>query len=204
MANNYVATLMVGTLDGSRAAGVYSVVQKGAEVIILVLLATNMPLAPAIARLHARKDWQGLEHTTEHMARATLLVSFPIAVAFMVFPHLYLDLFGASFQTGATALMILALGQLINATAGPAGNVLLMTGHERIAVRGVVAGLVANVVLAIVLVPPLGVTGGAIAFASSLVLWNTALVVLARRHVGVNVTAFRRFAMSQHTHRDHP
>jgi O-antigen/teichoic acid export membrane protein len=113
----------------------------------------------------------------------------------MVFPHLYLDLFGASFQTGAAALMILALGQFINAMAGPAGNVLLMTGQERIAVRGVAAGLVANVVLAIVLVPPLGVTGGAIAFASSLVLWNTVLVVLARRHVGVNVTAFRRLSL---------
>jgi O-antigen/teichoic acid export membrane protein len=62
-------------------------------------------------------------------------------------------------------------------------------------VRGVAAGLVANVVLAIVLVPPLGVTGGAIAFASSLVLWNTVLVVLARRHVGVNVTAFRRLSL---------
>jgi hypothetical protein len=34
------------------------------------------------------------------------------------------------------------------------------------------------------------VTGGAIAFASSLVLWNTVLVVLARRIVGINVTAF--------------
>ncbi len=195
MANNYATTLLVGTLDGSRAAGVYSVVQKAAEVIVLVLAATNMPLAPAIARLHARKDRQGLEHTTEHMARATLLVSAPIAVAFMVFPHLYLDLFGASFQTGATALMILALGQLVNSTAGPAGNVLLMTGQERIAVRGVAAGLIANVVLAVVLVPPLGVTGGAIAFASSLVLWNTALVVLARRLVGINVTAFRRLSL---------
>lgn len=194
-ANNYATTLLVGTLDGSRAAGVYSVVQKGAEVIVLVLTATNMALAPAIARLYARRDRQGLEHTTEHMARATLLVSAPIAVAFMVFPHIYLGLFGASFQTGAAALIIMALGQLVNAAAGPAGNVLLMTGQERMAVRAVAAGLLANVVLAIVLVPPLGITGGAIAFASSLVLWNTALVVLARHHVGVNVTAFRRLSL---------
>ncbi len=194
-ANNYATTLLVGTLDGSRAAGVYSVVQKAAEVIILVLIATNMPLAPAIARLYARKDRQGLERTSEHMARVTLLVSAPIAVAFMSFPHIYLGLFGASFQTGAAALTIMALGQLVNAVAGPAGNVLLMTGQERVAVRGVAAGLVANVVLAIVLVPPLGITGGAIAFASSLVLWNTALVVLARHHVDINVTAFRRLSL---------
>lgn len=199
MVNNNITTLMVGTIDGPRAAGVYTVVQKAAEVIVIVLYATNMPLAPAVARLYARKDRQGLEHTTEQMARATLVVSAPLAVALMVFPHIYLDLFGASFQTGATALVILALGQLINAAAGPSGNVLLMTGQERIAVRGVAAGLLANVVLAVVLVPPLGVTGGAIAFATGLALWNTVLVVLARRLVGVNVTAFRRLSLQSHS-----
>jgi O-antigen/teichoic acid export membrane protein len=199
MVNNSITTLMVGTIDGPRAAGVYTVVQKGAEVIVILLYATNMPLAPAVARLYARGDRQDLEHTTERMARATLLVSAPVAIAFMVFPHIYLDLFGASFQTGATALVILALGQLINAAAGPSGNVLLMTGQERIAVRGVAAGLLVNVVLAVVLVPPLGVTGGAIAFASGLALWNTVLVVLARRLVGVNVTAFRRLSLQSHS-----
>ena len=197
MANGYAATLVVGTIDGPRAAGVYSVVQKGAEVIVILLYATNMPLAPAVARLYARGDREGLEHTIERMARATLLVSTPVAVAFMVFPHIYLGLFGPSFQTGATALIILALGQLINAAAGPSGNTLIMTGQERIAVRGVAAGLIANIVLAILLVPSLGVTGGAIAFASSLILSNAVLVLLARRLVGVNVTAFRRLAVSR-------
>ncbi|MGA9286109.1 MAG: flippase [Solirubrobacteraceae bacterium] len=190
IANNYLTTLIVGALDGARGAGIYTAVQKGAEVIVILLYATNMALAPAIARLHAAKDWSGLERTTEHMARATLFVSAPVAIVFMVFPHLYLGLFGASFQAGATALVILALGQLINAAAGPSGNVLLMTGQERVAVAGVGVGLVANIVLAVALVPLFGVTGGAIAFASSLVLWNTVLVVLARRLVGINVTAF--------------
>jgi O-antigen/teichoic acid export membrane protein len=195
MANNYATTLVVGTLQGPRAAGVYSVVQKGAEVIVLALAATNMALAPAIARMHARGDQQGLEHATERMARATLLVSAPIAVAFIAFPGIYLGLFGADFHSGTRALMIIALGQLINAMAGPSGNVLIMTGKERIAVRGVAVGLFSNVVLAFALVPPFGVTGGAIAFASSLVLWNTVLVIMARRVVGVNVTAFRRLSL---------
>lgn len=197
MANSYLTTLAIGTLDGTRAAGVYTADQKGAEVIVILLYAANMSLAPALARLHARGDLPGLEHTTERMARATLVVSAPVALAFVLFPHAYLSLFGAGFQSGAAALMILALGQLINAAAGPSGSVLLMTGHERIAVRGVAAGLIANVVLAIVLVPPLGVTGGAIAFAFGLALWNAVLVLFARRLTGVNVTAFRLLSLQR-------
>lgn len=195
LANNYVATLVVGTLDGSRAAGIYSVVEKGAELTVLVLIAANMPLAPVIARMHARRDSEGLQHATERVAQATFLVSVPVAIAFAALPDLYLTLFGASFRAGGVALRIMALAQLANAAAGPAGNVLIMTGHERSAVRGVGVGLVSNFVLGIVLVPPLGVTGAAIAFAASLVLWNVLLVLSARRRVGVNTTVFRSLRM---------
>ncbi|HWX87070.1 MAG TPA: flippase [Solirubrobacteraceae bacterium] len=196
LANSYVATLVVGALDGTRAAGIFNVSQRGAELIVVLLAAANMPLAPAIARMHALGDRQSLEHATERVARAALLVSVPVAAVLALLPSLYLGLFGADFQTGATALTILALGQLVNAAAGPSGNVLIMTGHERIAMRGVAGGLLANLVLGIALVPPLGITGGAIAFASSLVLWNIVLVVLARRRLGVNVTAFPWLAVA--------
>jgi O-antigen/teichoic acid export membrane protein len=189
--NNNFTTVVVGAFGDSHAAGVYSVVEKAGEIIVLVLVAANMPLAPAIARLHARGDREGLESSTVRVAQATLLTSVPIAAAFIAFPHVYLSIFGGGFQSGATALRIIAVGQLVNAAAGPAGNVLIMTGHERAAVTGMIAGLLANVALGVVLVPPLGVTGGAIAFAGSLVLWNAILVVLARRRVGINVTAFR-------------
>ena len=194
-ANNYCTTLVVGTLDGPRAAGVYSVVEKGAELIVLILVAANIPLAPAIARLHAQNDREGLQHATERVAQATLLASAPLALAFAIVPGVYLSIFGGGFDSGSIALTVLALAQLVNASAGPAGNVLLMTGHERAAVRGIVAGLLANLILGVILVPPLGVTGGAIASGSSLILWNTVLLVLARTHVGVNVTAFRWLAI---------
>lgn len=190
VANNYAATLVVGGFQGPSAAGVYSAVQKGAEAIVLLLSATTIALAPTVARLHARNDPKGLEHATERMARLTLFVSAPIAALFIIFPGVYLGLFGPTFSSGTTALMIIAAGQLINAAAGPAGSVMMMTGQERAAVRGVAAGLLVNVCVAFALVPFLGVTGGAIAFTSSLILWNAALVVLARQRIGINVTAF--------------
>ncbi len=194
--NNYIGTLVTGTLRGPGDAGVYSVVQNGAAVIVLFLVAANMPLAPAVARLHARGDRRELERTTERIAWASLLVSAPVCAALAIFPGAFLDLFGAGFRTGSTALTIVALGQLVNAAAGPSGNVLIMTGHERVAARAVGAGALVNLVLGILLVPVLGVTGSAIAFATSLVLYNIALVLIARRRLGVNVTAFRRLSLS--------
>ncbi len=195
MLNNYIGTLVTGTLRGPAAAGVYNVVQSSAVLIVLFLVAANMPLAPAVARLYARGDRQQLERLTERVAWTGLLVSVPVCAAFVVFPGVFLGFFGAEFRTGSTALAIVALGQLINAAAGPSGVVLIMTKHELVAARAVGAGALANFVLAILLVPPFGVTGSAIAFATSLVLWNLALIVIARRRLGVNVTAFHRLAV---------
>jgi O-antigen/teichoic acid export membrane protein len=187
--NKYIATLVVGTLAGPQAAGVYSAVERGSELIVLVLVAANMPLAPVIARMYATKDRLGLQHATERVTQAVLLVSVPIAAFFAFFPDVYLNVFGPSFKSGATALPILAVAQAVNAAAGPTGNVLIMTGHERAAFGGIAVGLVSNIVLGIVLVPSLGVTGGAIASGSSLILWNVILAVRARKQLGVNVTA---------------
>lgn len=200
--NGYIGTLVAGTLRGPGAAGVYTVVQSSAGVIVLFLMAANLPLAPVVARLHARGDRQQLERTTERIAWAGLLVSVPVCTVFALFPGVFLGFFGVGFRTGSTALTIVAIGQLVNAAAGPNGNVLMMTGHQLVAARAVGAAAVVNLVLAILLVPPLGVTGSAIAYASSLVLWNISLVVIARRRLGVNVTAFRRLSVIQATQGD--
>jgi O-antigen/teichoic acid export membrane protein len=197
MTSSYATVLLVGALAGDSAAGVYSVVQKGGELIVLVLFAANLPLAPLVARLYAVGDRPGLEHAAERMAQATVLVSIPIATVLIVFPKYYLELFGNDFHSGITGLRILAVGQLVNALAGPSGNVLLMTGHERIAMRGVLAGMICNLILAVALIPSYGVTGGAFAFASGLILWNGVLVLIARRRLGINVTALPFLARSR-------
>jgi O-antigen/teichoic acid export membrane protein len=196
MTNRYVGILVLGTLDSPSATGVYSVVEKGAALIVMVHFAVNMPLAPTIARLHAKADLPALERATEHMARVATVVSLPICAAFAIFPGVYLGIFGSSFGAGSTAMIILAVAQLVNAATGPASNVLIMTGHEQPAVRVTAAGLIVNLVIAIALVPVLGITGSAIAFGSSLVFWNVALVILARQLVGINATAFRSLAIA--------
>ncbi len=189
-ANRYLGIIILGTLAGTGDTGVYNAVERGAAVILLVHFAVNMPLAPALARLHTQRNLAGLERASEHMARTSTLVSLPVCAAFAIFPRVYLSIFGAGFGAGATAMTILALAQLFNAATGPSGNVLIMTGNERPAMWATAAGLLVNLTLGIVLVPPLGVTGSAIAFGSSIVFWNAALTVLGRQRAGINATAF--------------
>lgn len=194
--NTYVSILLVGALRGPAAAGTYNVVQTAGVLITVVLMAANMPLAPAIATLYERKDHSALEKVTVGVARAAFAASIPLVAGFVLFPSLYFQLFGGGFGAGRDALIIVALAQLLNAAAGPSGNVLIMTRLEMSALRGILAGLVTCVVLDVALIPGLGVTGAAVGSAASVLVWNLYFVIVARTKLGINVTAFKTLSMA--------
>ena len=97
-----------------------------------------------------------------------------------------LTLFGEGFSVGRWALMILVLGQLVNAGMGPVGHLMNLTGHGRqsAVVYGTAAGV--NVILNLLLIPRMGLEGAAVATAFSMVLWNLWLFVLVQRKVGIH------------------
>jgi O-antigen/teichoic acid export membrane protein len=82
-------------------------------------------------------------------------------------------------------LAILAAGQLVNAAFGSVGLFLSMSGHERDTLLGQFIALTVNVLVAVVLIPPFGATGAAVAASLGLVTWNLVLAakVVSRLHL---------------------
>jgi O-antigen/teichoic acid export membrane protein len=91
-----------------------------------------------------------------------------LALVLIVFHEPLLGLFGSAFAATAIPFAILIVGQVFNVAMGPAGTVLLMTGHERQAARCFGIGAATNVVLACILVPVWGLAGGAVSATISL------------------------------------
>ena len=112
--------------------------------------------------------------------------------------------FGSDFARGAMALGILSAAQLVNAFTGPANSLLNMTGHENDQLKAMIAGVLINVTLNAVLIPRWDIAGAAIATGTSLVLWNTLLVILVRWRLGVDATAIVRTRQPLHRNtKDH-
>lgn len=108
-----------------------------------------------------------------------IALSLPVALGLIVFGKPILaTVFGPEYAAGALALAILCVGQLLNAGFGSVGNILNMTGHERDTVLGVAIGAISNVALNLLLIPPLGIDGAAIAIAMSLLIWNSWLAIV--------------------------
>lgn len=184
-------TLMVGALIGTDAAGVYNVASKLASLLVLVLVAVNTILAPIIADLHERNEREELQRLVTLGARLVFVVSVGVALGLWVLDTWLLGLFGDgdAFVVGAPALRVLVGAQLVNALAGPAMQLLNMTGHQNISARILGTSAVANLVLNAALIPWLGFVGAAWATALTMVLWNLWAVAAVWRTLRVRSVA---------------
>ncbi len=193
--NNRTDILMLGAIQGTELVGLYNVANRGALLVVFVLLAVNAALGPTIASLYAKGDINRLQRVITKSARVIFFASLPIVVGLIIFGHWFLLIFGQEFTQGQAALTILSASQLVNAATGSVSLLLIMTGHERDVAVSVGISAMVNIILNAILIPLWGVEGAAAATASSRVIWNLLLVVLAYKRLGIYSTALGKISL---------
>jgi O-antigen/teichoic acid export membrane protein len=171
-------TLLLGHLTGADDVGVYNVATRLVMLAVFVMAPINAAFAPHMAHLHHTGQTTDLARTYGMATSWILRLSMPAFVMLLVFAKDLLRFFGPEFRVGATVTIVLALGQLVSAAAGPCGTVLSMSGHVGLNMADNVGVLVANVLLNLWLIPEHGTVGAAIAWSASLITVN--LIKLAQ------------------------
>lgn len=187
MLNDLIAVILLGILANTESAGVFDVARKMAILVSFGLVAVSIPLAPAVANLHTSGNHVQLQRVVVQGTRASLLIALPVAIGLIVFGHWGLSLFGSAFQSGFVALIILCLGQLVNAYTGSVAVVLNMTGHERDVSHGVLAAAILNTLLSILLIPRWGLEGAAVANLVGIIVFNVLLGRRVYQRLGIRV-----------------
>ena len=189
--NQNFGLIALGIFVNAHEVGLFRVAQQGATFVSFALVAINMAVSPQFARLYAQGDIEKLRGLVKTSARISFLTALPLATILVLFGDPLLKLlFGAEFGASHFPLVILALGQLAYAFAGPAGYLLYMTGHERDVLWSVAISVVINVIVAAILVPELGALGAAISATCAFFVWNGLLAVRVFYRLGFDGTAF--------------
>jgi O-antigen/teichoic acid export membrane protein len=106
-----------------------------------------------------------------------MALTWPVYITLATFAPFLLRVYGHRFAAGNVALMILCLAQLFNLGTGNVTIVLLMVGKSSWNMYNAAASLAVNIALNVVLIPRLGITGAAIAWAASIVCNNLAALL---------------------------
>lgn len=180
--------IMLGSIRGPTAAGVFRVADRGAQLVVFVSGVLNTAIAPTFARLYAERRMDDLQRLVTRSARATLAVALPLGLAFIVAGTVFLEMFGPEFVSGKGALAILAMASLVSALAGTVNGLLIMTGHERAVAMTIALATAINAALNVMLIPRWGAFGAACATLASVIVTKAVLVVLAWRKLGIATT----------------
>lgn len=173
--------LLVGALRGPREAGVYSIVSRYVMIGLFAFAAIRIAMGPQLSRLLVAGRRQDAQTVFQSATYWLVSVSWPFYLALAIFAPAMLRVFGHRFALpGATALTILAVAELYDMGTGNITLVLLMGGKSSWNLMNAGACLVVNVALNLVLIPRLGITGAAIAWAAAIFVENTASVLEVR------------------------
>jgi O-antigen/teichoic acid export membrane protein len=95
-------------------------------------------------------------------------------------------LFGAGFENGYSAMVILAFGMMARAAVGPAERLLNMLGERKPCAAIYALAFAINLALCFILIPHLGIDGAAAATSTALVIESILLYLTARRRLYVH------------------
>jgi len=179
-------TILVGRLRTAAEVAVYTIVQRLLSPAQTVSTSTGQMFAPRIAAEDARRDRATLGEMLKRVTYWNVSLSIPVFGLLLLVPGPLLHLFGAGYSTGATALVILAAGQLFNAATGPLGQVINMSGRPYVTLANNAAVAALNIVGCVILIPRYGINGAACSTTASITLVNLVKLVQVRFLFGIN------------------
>lgn len=181
----YAPTVFLGAWAESADVGIFSAASRVVMLVAFVFAALNAITSPKFAAFYARGDLKGLERLARQTTKLLLVSAGPVVMVLWFFPEYILGIFGPEFVGGAQVISILAIGQFINIVTGPAGNVLIMCGYERLVRNSMIVSAITVVTLCYVLIPLYGILGAALASSIVVAVENLIMVGLLWHKLGV-------------------
>jgi O-antigen/teichoic acid export membrane protein len=184
LVNTSLGTILLGTLAGAAAAGLYATAFRIVVFGQLAFQAVSLLLAPSLAALLASRR---VREADDAFATGTVLIvlaAWPVFLVCLILPELVLSVFGPSFVAAAPTLQILAVSGLLLAVVGNQGSLILMSGRSGFALVALLASLAVNLAATLSLVGTLGSMAAAIGWTSG-ILVEGVILALGMRALGV-------------------
>lgn len=152
--------------------GIFSAAYRLVMIAVTLLIVIAAWFGPRMARAYANNDHQGLKMEIRQARWFSVLGYLPFFLLCWFFGDHLLAMFGEAFRGSTDILLILCLGQLVNALTGLPGLHLNMVGLSRIETTISVTSLAIGALLHLILGSLWGSLGIAVAFTLTVSLKN--------------------------------
>lgn len=176
---------LLGIWASTDQVGIYGAATRVALLVSFALATVNSALVPKLAEIYSEGDMPRLGLTARRSALFVTILASPIFVVIIAGNQWVMGMFGPDFRQGGLVLVILAIGQLVNALTGSVNHILIVTGNESVVRNVMTLAVVIMVLLCLALAAPLGAIGVAIATATATAGLNLAAAYVVWKKLGV-------------------
>ncbi len=185
--NNNADILMIGVFWPADDVGLYRIAYQISMLCAFGLQISSIVFSPSYARLYRQGDLDRLQGLLTRGALISTGLALVLALPWFFFGEFLTGwLFGPDFTASWPTTMILIAAQIMNASFGPIGMLMHMTGFERYVARFMILAAATNLTLNLALIPLFGAFGAAAATFVTFAFWNSGLWWMARRHLSLN------------------
>lgn len=163
--------VLVAAYRGPRDAAIYTAATRFLVVGQFVLQSIDAPLQPRLSAALARFDQAGARRLYTTSTTWIVLVGWPVFALAAVMSSRYLSLFGPGYATSEAAMVVvvLAISMAVATGVGAVDSVIIMSGRTWWSLMITLTAVGLNVVLNILLIPPFGMVGAAVAWSAAIV-----------------------------------
>jgi O-antigen/teichoic acid export membrane protein len=179
-----ISMLLLPWFAPQKDIGIFNVSYRFADLVVYPFFLMHTVLPQLFAR-HAGADTRSNQSLYSESTILMMIFSLPLIALNIFAGRIFLGWFGPAFSGGYTALVLLSITQFLFSLFGPANTILMMQNKEKYSVICLIVQVVTLFVTSLLLMPTLGITGGAISMLVSCLVYNILLSVLAYRLSGV-------------------
>lgn len=183
----WMPLLILGIWVSSEEVGIFGAELRVLALTTMMLFTLNNVLAPKIAELYAKKEMAILATTARRSTAILISLSSPLFFVLIFFPDWVMSMFGDDFRKGGLGLAIMALGQVVNVSAGTLGTILIVSGNEHYIQKMTLIFTGLLVLLLLIFVPAYGAFGAAVSISVSATGLSLVTVWQAEKVIGMRV-----------------
>ncbi len=187
--NTQLNLLILGVLKAPTEVGLYRVAVQVSLLSGFAYTALNFLANQRFAHFRAAEDPYGAQSTATSMARIAAFCALGVPLVLLLGGNFLVPLvFGSGFRSALMPMLILTIGQCLNAFVGMPRSLLVMNGMEKRVMAITALAVVINCILCLALIPHFGSNGAAWASTLATGLWNLSLWLTARAMTGLDTS----------------
>ncbi len=175
--------LMIGFFKTALETGIYNIALGTAQLIIILPFALSSLFSPVLIGLFAKRKNLEIKNIYKRMCKWMFILNLPAFLILFLFSEKFLEIiFGTQFIPSSIPLSILCVGYFIYTMTYPSATFFILKKKTKTLFYITLTFAILNILLNLILIPPYGINGAAIATSSSFLIAGILYMILSYKY----------------------